>query len=391
MKSGINIKSITSIFLIIVACISCENTPKLYADYVWDPEIEKLKGDNLKAWIEEAPFNGKWDPTKTEDGKAVLTTNEEQLFPFIGNYKKEDGTLNNTEDVYQKTRMFFKDDKRGESFVHVTLLTHDEELFVNESYSEMGNVAFSGVNAINESYRATLKETKATNNGKNVKSGIYWVRTNYITYCMAFCQKKNMVFQVAFPCEEVNKQKAVSKIKEVNRTLQLKLHEWDIVKPEDLEVNPEPKTFWKDPYAHIFSNKRYFLLSDLSVKLANTKFEEIRSKDTDVDYLFAYEGPLGEVKLAFSKKETDFSEQEYPNEMGEKTFTSILEYPHGFESNRKIYINKNEKGNRVYFEGQTYFKDNHILDIRYSYPIGDTEAKAVIENALARLKISSTI
>lgn len=373
--------------------VACDTKPQPYKDYRWDPEIEKLKGDNLKDWISKAPFKGKWDPAKTEDGASVLTTNEEQLFPFIGIYKKEDGVLNKAEDVYQTSRMFFKDDKKGESFVHATLLTHDEELYVSNFYSEMGNVAFSGANAINESYRATLLETNVIKQDDNsAKSGVYWVQTNGSSYCMLFYQKKNLVVQVAFPCVKNDKQKAASKIKDINEALSLNVPSWTILKPEDLEINNSPKSFWKDPYVQLFRNKQYILLNDLRVKLIPTKFERLRRSDAGIDYQYEYEGSKGPVKLLFTKKETLLNSIEYKQKKEkEKEFTSTLEYNYGYEIDRKIYIKSIQKEGFTYNTSETYFKDNSILEIAYSYPTNDKEAKETIENILSKLKIFSTI
>lgn len=376
----------------ILVVMACSGEPKPYADYEWDPEIESLKGGALQDWIAKAPFSGKWDPSKTNEKGTFVITNESQVFPFMGKYQKEDGPLNEKEDIYQKTRLFFRDKSVTEALVHATLLTHSEPVYLESSYSEMGNVAFSGVNSIYENYTAGLSETMVFEDSNEYKTGLYWVANGNGSYFLGFYQKKNLVLEVAFPCKRENKEYAASKIKEVNAALELNIPEWQEVKPDQLVINEKPLSFWQDPYLELFPNKRYFVLGDLRIKIKNTPFKKVSPSDKEIDYEFSYDGPKGEVKLSLSKNETQLSESDYIAQQDAASDSkSILEYSHSYEKSRKVYSTVSEKEGRFYSRGETYFKDNSILKIDYSYPLGDIEAKRTIENMLLKLKIKNVI
>lgn len=362
----------------ILFIISCDKE----RPFEWTAELGVITGKDLKSWLQTAPFEGEWDPAADEDGKFLIT-NIDQVFPFLGKFENADDNFDadhNNSDIFSKQTIIFKDPIWGESFVHAVLLYEPEELFLNDYYSEMGNVVFSGADAINESYTARLTETMLYKNNAQYKTGIYWVSANYQTYLMGFYQKGKLVLQFAFPCKE--KGDGLMKIKEVNQVLGLNISEWSKATVAELEVNPTPVSFWKDPYYPLYTSQ---MLPDLQVKINTTPFEMSVYRiaaDYGVDYLFSYDNEAGNYTLSFLREATDLDQVQY-----EKAKADLKSIPIENDNGRVYIVDKTAADGHIHLKAETYLRDNKFVKIVAEYPISDSSAENQVQEILNSLRI----
>ncbi|UII26842.1 hypothetical protein LVD15_26715 [Fulvivirga maritima] len=358
----------------------CDSKKKKFE---WTDDIAAITDKNIRQWLRKAPFDEEWDP-HANSGDNLVTTNEKQVFPFLGGIYNEEGRLRSTGDgreVFTDETVIFKDPEFGESFVHAALLYDPEEVFMSSFYSETGNVLMSGADAIHESYRADLTETSVYANENRYKTAIYWVYSGYQSYLMGFYQQGKLVFQVAFPCN--NHGKGLAKLKEVSEKLGLKIKEWEAAGEDDLEKTEDKQSFWKDPYYGIYIDGFF---PQMSVKIKNTPYKKYKNqiaKEEGVDYLFGYVNEDGEHKLSFSMKEISVTREQYEKEMNE---VNVLPNENG---RGPVYVIKQEvAGNVIEVEAETYFKDDKVLKISATYPTQDSAANEEINDVLTHLRIS---
>ena len=384
IQNKISVKLIKILFVLLLLFYSC----KKERPFEYSEELNRITGENLKIWLEKSPFNGMWNYSG-EDKNAIVITNIEQVFPFLGKFKNENDDFDQNSypdnDIYQKETIVFKDSSFGESFVYAALIYEPEELFLSDFYSEMGNVVLSGADAIYDSHNARLSETMICENKSDYKAAIYWVSSNYKTYLFGFYQNKNLVFQFGFPCEANQKLKAVQKIKQINHSLGLNIKEWAEITENKLETNQTPKSFWKDPYYPLYKQN---FISQLKIKIKNTQFSLQKNqyaREKGVDYLFAYEEGNKEHTISFKLEKTLLSKQEYEKELEGFEYLTMNDL-----SSKKLFIKKEEVANgQVSNISEIYFKDNSILKIESNYPDNDLKAKNQIVDILSNLRISS--
>lgn len=217
--------------------VSCNSKKPLE----WNDDIAKLTNKDLKGWLRKAPFKNEWNIEKNDD--EIVFTNLDQVFPFMGKFKKFDKTPKDTKPVYQEENIVFQDDEWGDSFMYGMLLYQPEELFLKETYRESGNVIFSGTNAIHESYTASLSETYLYEKNENYKAVVYWVRCNYKSYLFGYYQQGQLVVEFGFPCNRNNQKEGLQKLKEINHALGLNIDMWEKATTENLQINPRPFSF----------------------------------------------------------------------------------------------------------------------------------------------------
>lgn len=370
-------------FLLLLGCQS-----ESAREFEWSEELTKTTGKHLNIWLEKSPFDGKWNESETNKNTIVID-NIAQVFPFLGKFKNENDNFKNSlgrdSDIYQKKVTVFKDSQFGESFVYAALVYEDQALFLKDYYSEMGNVAFSGKDAIYESYTASLSETMVFGENEKYKTAIYWVNSNYKTYLFGFYQKGKLIFQFGFPCNANEKLKCLEKVKEINSALNLNIKEWAEITEAQLAVNKNPQSFWKDPYRGIYRGKS--LLHEVKVKIKNTDFKELKrnlANEKGVDYIFAQENGNKQNMISFKKDETTLNKKQFEDEFKALKYISMNDTSKG-----KLFITSNKVVNgQVITDTQTYFKNKTTLKIQISYPENDPKAKAQLFDILTNIKIS---
>jgi len=338
-----------------------------------------IVGTDLKEWLETAPFNGLWDPTATSDGDYVLT-NVDQVFPFIEKYKDATGSFTlhavNSEIIHEKHTTVFKDHTYGECVVHASLLYDYQPLFMPSGMSVESNIAFDGINNLNQRYYADLKETKAVDIQPNEKSILYWISANNTRYISGFYQKDQLVFQFAFPFKDSIS--SIEKIKDLNTTMRLHVPLWQSVTTDQLVINNEPISFWKDPFVGLY-NERF--IPNLQLKLRDTEYKEIPSSDDGYDYAFAKAELFSTLsfktsssalnKLDFIVRMEDLKHDVVYNEYEDPVFITIDQIT---ETSRTIVA-------------QTSFKDDQILEIKATLPANDDNAHKEFMNILRFIRI----
>ncbi len=362
----------------------------------WDETVEQITNRDLLGWLKDAPFNGLYYPLDEQSGKGKLVfTNSKQVFPFMGKFKNSDRELYTSRsmgEVYQEDFVVYKDPEFGELFLYAILTFEPEELFVSELAMESGSVVFSGMNSINESYSAALKETQVFSHNDQYKTAIYIANKDYArsSYLFAIYQTANLALQVGIPITAENTDQVIAKLKEISQTMALNVAEWENLNAEDLAINDNPQSFWMDPYYGIVI-KRYMLgLPDVYLKLALSPFQamnDIAAREHGSDYYFAYDGKHGEVALGLSVKQTALSKQDYFSQHAPGT----NEYPVNTsfaDEEHKVFVEQKNESNIVTGTAETYFKDNQLLQFDYSYPIADKDAARHVETVLSNIKIN---
>lgn len=373
---------IFGIALFVCLLTSCSSDKK---KFTWNDDVARITDKDLVGWLKKAPFDGFWDPSG-ENPDAWVITNVEQVFPFMGRYHNEDGPLIDSRALYEKEYAVYKDPKFGELFVYAHLAYEPGELFVDKYMSTSGNPAFSGINSIHENYSASLGETQVIARTDDYKTAIYLVSANFGQhYLFAIYQKANLAFQVGIPLTSENQGAVLAKIRETNEALGLHVKEWENLDPEDLAVNKEPTSFWKDPYQGLYLGK--YFLPDLKIKIKGSPLREQNSgiaTEKGSEYYFSYTTEKGEVALGISTEETPLSVLDYFEEHG----PSPIEYEYDYlDQPRKVFAQENIENGRLTGKAETYFRDNRLLNFSYAYPDGDTEARALIENIFEHLYV----
>lgn len=369
--------TLTLTFLFLVGCD--KKAPEI------SEEIKLIIGDDLKSWISNSPFDGKFN-LESDDEDYIQFDNREQVWPFMGKFNNENDDLGNTYDYsYKREVAIYKDPKWGNSFVYSELLYKQQELFVEKSYSVSGNVLLSGMSAIHDSYSADLSETKLVVNNSDYKTAIYWVQSNHQLYLSGFFQKQNLIFQFGFPCSKDDIAKGINKIKEINKALNLNIEEWSHLTEDDLAVNKTAQSFWKDPYYYA-AYYSYRNIPELSIKISNTNFVRFHHSPTyKADYIFGYKHAPQKYQLTFKGRETSISEDQFKKE--HKAFKSIT--TNGISSNILYITSEKVVDSLVMTEAEVYYKQGNILKISSRYPKEDLHAKEQLSDILINLRVHS--
>lgn len=369
------------IFLVLFASlsitfISCDNRGK---NFTWNDEVAELTDKDLEEWLRNAPFEN--EITKKESDDQFVMTNADQVFPFIGRYYNHRGEIRKNlastdTTIYEQKELIYKDPKFGDLFVTATLLYDDQEVYLSDSYSSMGDPLFGGIEAAQSSYDAVLYETPVFVKKPDYKTGLYWATSNNSTYLLGFYQKGQLIFETAIPMLESDSTAALNKLKEVNQKLNLNIPEWANATMDQLKVNDKPTSFWNDPYTSYYMGN--YLLDDLMLKTKDTPFSEIDSVKKGDHYL-AYQSEKGPVEFYFERKSTDKNEEDF-----KKEHADLPSY-----DNEYVKVFYNEKPVNGYVEGTaiSYLKDNKYVEMQYRFHESDAEAQKNIHGILKYVKM----
>jgi hypothetical protein len=385
----INFWIFLKISLLAVFIIGCSETKKEPDQvFTWSESTNELIEDDLLSWLKTAPFNNEWDPNKGKNKNTIVLKNISQAYPFMEKFKNHDGRLKGVSygakrsHFYDSQTVIFEDSQWGGSIVHAQLLYKEQELFIEDSYVAMGNPIFSGTNAVHERYRASLSETNSYIRNKDYKAGLYWVDSNNKSYLMGFYQRGQLVLEFAFPSSHQNMEKTIDQIRRINTRLGLKVKEWWSLNPEKLAINPEPVSFWKDPYLGLYS-KMYS--PQLELKVVHTAFESIGrhfANKRGFDYVFAYKDQPDSYRITLLLEATVLKRIEYEKNK------DMLDYITVNKDKRKVFINEEKKvAKHIEAEYEVYFRDNKILRITTRHPAADNKISNQLKGILENLRI----
>lgn len=368
-----NIRYLLLLFsLFFIATITSCDSKK---DFAPSNAVQQIVGDDLQSWLASAPFNTLWDPAKDTNGSYVLT-NIDQVFPFIGKYKDAAGsfslTATNSELVYDKKTVVFKDTNFGESVVHGILLYDYQPLYLPSRMSEGSNIVFDGATTLDQRYYSDLQETNSVNVQPKEKAILYWIQSNNTRYLSGFYQKDQLAFQFAFPYKDTLT--SINKIKQINTEMQLHVPQWASLTKQQLAINHSPISFWKDPFVGLYQEQ---FLPNLQLKLKDTDYKITTEKLDGYDYAFAKAHPTS--SLYIKTIPTDLTSLDYQNQMESKNYEIITN-----EYQDPVYII--EDGPTT-IKARTYFKDQKLLEISAFYAKNDTIAKEEFINILQYIRI----
>lgn len=372
-----------NLFSIISLCVmgiySC-NTNKA-RDFEWDQNIAQLTGSDLNSWLRRAPFENELQINGEDE---IVFTNAEEVFPFMAGYFTATGELradNSGTDttVFQEEKVLYQDPKWGDLFVTATLLYEGQEVYLTQSYTQMGNPVFGGVAAASASYSATLRESLVHAHNKRYKTGLYWATIDFKDYLLGFYQQGQLVFQTAIPLIGTDTLSTLNKLKEVNQSLGLNIVEWENTNTGQLLVSSDPKTFWQDPFVGLYTNQTT-ILNDVHLKTKDTPFKMAEGNALKGDYYFSYLSPDGPVELytEMISREESRTEAEFNQENRSKK-----KYINGIQ---EIFYEETIEGSFITGRARTYTKDSRILALNYRFPKADRQAKSVIHDVLRHVK-----
>lgn len=367
-----------ALFLLSVLLVlaSCDNQGHITKAFVWDEDVKTLTDANLHSWLRKAPFGGEFGKGGSE---TVVLTNADQVFPFKGRYHNaiEELRYDYMTDtvIYQATEVLFQDSVWGDLFLHATLLYEDQEVFLDQWYTETGSPFFGGVDAVTDSYSASLYETSVFAKHASYKTGIYWAMANYQRYLLGFYQQGQLVFETAIPVIGNDTLATLDKLKEINTSLGLNIPEWESAAVAQLQRVEQPSTFWEDPFVPIYPR---FPIEDVFLKLKGTSFTEDRIPRAG-DYSFSYSSNGREVSFYIVKQQTDLNEEDFNKKNRKKN-----NYRYRFSD---IFYEEHPKDGYVQGIAEIYCKDNEYLEIHYSYPEHDAAAKQQVHDVLKYVKI----
>lgn len=363
------------VLLLLIVLGSCNQSTQITKEFVWDKNVKELTGGNLYNWLKKAPFDN--EVNRGGDGVLVIT-NSRQVFPFKGRYYnaiEEVGRYDSNDTViFRKSEILFRDSLWGDLFLHATLLYEDQEVFLSDSYFEVGNPIFGGVEAVGDMHRSSLYETSVLAKHPNYKTGIYWVSANYQEYLLGFYQQGQLVFQSVVPFRG-DTLTTLDKLKEVNQSLGLHIAEWENAKVSDLQKVDQPKSFWQDPFFGIYPSK---FGNDVFLKTKDTPFVK-DDKPRQGDYYFSYQSSDGDVFFYTSMQPTELNKEDF-----NKGNKKMAKYHY---SHNDIFYEEHRESGYVSGLAKTYFMGNQYMEIHFGYPETDGKAKKQIHEVLKYIKM----
>lgn len=364
--------------------ISCDQQSSIAKDFVWDEDVKELTGGNLDTWLSKAPFNNE---LKRFEKDQIFITNTDQVFPFKGRYYNavEELARDYGPDtlIFQETDILFQDSVWGDLFLDATLLYDDQEVFLRESYLEIGSRFFGGVSAVTDFGglgaitgvpRSSLYETSVVAKHPKYKTGIYWVSANYQRYLLGFYQQGQLVFETVVPFQG-DTLATLNKLKEINTSQGLNIPEWENAEVSDLQEVDQPKTFWQDPFEGIYP---IFPIYEVYLKIKDTPFvqdDEARKGD----YYFSFPGNGGDVFFYTLMQQTELNKDDFNKEN-----KKLDRYRYIYED---IFYEEHADNGYVKGIAKTYFKGKKYLEIHFAYPETDDEAKQQVHGVLRYIKM----
>jgi len=370
-----NSHHIIVILLTLILLVSCDRQTRVTKDFVWDEDIKELTGGSLHGWLQKAPFDNEFGKA---DGKNIVLTNADQVFPFMGRYYNAIEELSKDYNVdtviFQQTEILFGDSVWGDLFLHATLLYDDQEVFLSNSYYEMGSPFFGGVEAATDMHESSLSETAVVAKHPEYKTGIYWAWANYQHYLLGFYQQGQLVFETVVPLRG-DTLATLNKLKEINQSLGLNIPEWKNAGTADLQRVEQPKSFWQDPFLGIYPSE---FGNDVYLKTKDTPFVQ-DDKGRKGDYYFSYPSKAGDVFFYTTMLQTEQSKEDF-----NKANKKMTKYQY---SNDDIFYEEHPENGYVSGLAKTYFMGNRCLEIHFGYPENDKEAKQRVHGVLKHIKM----
>ncbi|MGV3761645.1 hypothetical protein [Parapedobacter sp.] len=361
--------------LTLILLVSCDRQTRTTKDFVWDEDVKELTGGSLHTWLQKAPFDNELD--RHGDG-VVMITNASQVFPFMGRYYnavEELGRYYSDDTViFQETEILFQDSLWGDLLLHATLLYDDQEVFLSDSYYEMGSPLFGGVEAVTDMHESSLSETAVVAKHPGYKTGIYWAWANYQHYLLGFYQQGQLVFETVVPLRG-DTLATLDKLKEINQKLGLNIPEWENARIADLQRVEQPKTFWQDPFVGIYPSMP---TDDVYLKTKDTPFVQ-DDKARKGDYYFSYPSEGGDVFFYTMMQQTELNMEDF-----NKANKKMAKYQY---SNHDIFYEEHPGNGYVNGLAKTYFKGNRYLEIHFGYPEKDREAKQRMHDVIRYVKM----
>ncbi len=373
-------------FLLLISALFLVGCKK-NRDFQWTSELAIVEGKDLTKWLSKVPLSGKWD-LQADSSNNLVFSNQEQVFPFLGKVVNEEGTFNERNEkgvgaeVFMKKSIFFQKQQKGDAFAHAIILYEPKEFYLKSFVSTTGNVIFSGVDAINESYTASLNETHVFENNDDYKTGIYWVSNNYNTYLFGHYQRGKLIFQIAFPCLKEEAKKGLAILKQTSTSLNLNIPEWDRASVDDLQINQQPVGFWKDPFVGLYIEN---FLPKLKVKIKKLPFKSqliSLTKAKGVDFYYAYSNELGNYDLSFTSKSTSLNQVDFESSKRKNPFLTLK------RGGRKLFYEETSTPDKTVIDAEVFFRNSKTLIIKAGFPSRDTIAKIQVFDILRSLQIS---
>lgn len=368
-------KNTIIMLIVLILLVSCDRQTQFTKEFVWDEDIKELTGGNLHTWLQKAPFNNKLERTGDD---VLMFTNARQVFPFKGRYynaiKELDRYYSDDTIVFYQTEILFQDSFWGDLFLHAALLYDDQEVFLNDSYYEVGNPIFGGAEAVRDIHRSSLYETSVVAKHSDYKTGIYWASANYKDYLLGFYQQGQLVFETVVPFRG-DTLATLDKLKEINKRLGLHISEWENTEVIDLQKTKEPKTFWQDPFLGIYPQK---FGNIVYLKIKDSPFVK-DNKARKGDYYFS--DPLKDNDVFFytTKQQTELNKEDFNIENDK-----MVRYQY---FNNSIFYEEYSENGYVNGLAKIYFMDNEYLEIHFGYPESDREARRYMHDVLKHIKI----
>lgn len=364
---------ILSVFLLFT---SCEPHTRTYKPFVWDEDVKTLVNGNIYSWLQKAPFENEFGKS---DGEHTIITNADQIFPFKGRYynaieELREDVMEDTV-IYRTAEVLYQDSLWGDLFLHATLLYEDQEVFLNQRYLQTGSVFFDGVEGATDLRRSTLYETGVFGKQERYKTGIYWATANFSPYLLGFYQQGQLVFEAAIPLMNRDTLATLQKLQEINTSLGLNIQEWEAADVAALQRMEDPKTFWEDPFEGIYPT---YPVSNVFIKIKDTPFIQ-EDKASQGDYSFSYQSNGGTVALYTIMQKTDLSQEDFDKENKKM---NMYRYGH-----TNIYYEEHPKAGRIEGIAKSYYLDNQYLEVHFTYPEGDLEARHQVHSVLRYVKI----
>lgn len=369
-------------FIGILLLASCSSNTKSTKQFVWDGDLAELTGKNLYVWLQKAPFDNE---LKRHEKDKIVFTNAEQVFPFKGRYYNTIEELRTDHDaaqdtiIYQEAELLFQDSLWGDLFLQATLLYDNQEVFLNDSYVEIGNLFFGGTDAVTDTHSASLYETGAFARHPSYKTGIYWASANFTPYLLGFYQKGQLIFETAIPLLRGDTLATLNKLKEVNHDLGLRIPEWENATVDQLRRVDDAKSFYEDPFKGIYLGP--YAIDQVYLKTKNTPFTQADTA-TKGDYYFSYQSPSGLVEFYTVLQKTEMDMDSF-NQANEK----MNHYHYNYQN---IFYEEESADGYVSGTAKTYFKDKEYLQLHYYYPQADREAKEYVHDVLKYIKVISS-
>jgi hypothetical protein len=340
---------------------------------------------DLKSYLLKAPFEGYWNPRKGAGWGDTVTTNIDEVFPFMGKFSY--AIKDTSKPFFQESEsLVFKDRDWGELFVFGGITAKDEKVFLSQKYSEKldslvsmqqkmmlsHSLGLGYSNMLHDDYNtAFLYETKVFFEDDVTKTIVYRV-FSHTDYLMVFHQKGQFVLEVAFPCDREESEICVGKVKEVNEKLTLQSDVLSNIKAVDLERSEESKYFWKDPYKKAYEAEGVQVLFPIvGTEFENSIKEYQRFSPVEKDgFSFHY-------VVKNHKEDVSALQMKLKRSSTETTMTK--------GGLKTIYLQESSDDTQLEGKATIVLSDNEYLEVAYQVSVEDKERISLMKNIVRNI------